>query len=311
MARKPNLNKALAVGKTMAADTLKRRRKAKITRTRALAETKVKVTHHVVAGPKGMIAKAGTTHVSAGALIAEGDSWFDYPWHDVLRLLEDRHGYDVESVAHRGDTVESMAYTGQLEEFARTIEKLLRQSSVPDAVLLSAGGNDIAGDQFQMLINHVRAAHAGLNDQVVEGVIDVRVFDAYVTILSAVTEVCRQRTGAVVPIVIHGYDYAVPDGRGVLGGWGPLPGPWLQPGFREKGFDDLATCKDLIETLIDRFNAMLKRVTLVPSLAHVRYLDVRGTLPNGATYKTWWANELHPSERGFEAVADKFAAIIA
>ena len=162
-------------------------------------------------------------------LVAEGDSWFDYPWHDVLRMLEDRHGYDVESVAHRGDTVESMAYTGQLEEFARVIEKLLRQNSVPDAILLSGGGNDIAGDQFQMLINHARAAHAGLNDQVVDGVIDVRVFDAYVTILSAVTEVCRQRTGTVVPIVIHGYDYSVPDGRGVLGGWGPLPGPWLNP----------------------------------------------------------------------------------
>ena len=31
-------------------------------------------------------------------LIAEGDSWFDYPFHDVLRILEDHHGYDVESV---------------------------------------------------------------------------------------------------------------------------------------------------------------------------------------------------------------------
>ena len=197
-------------------------------------------------------------------------------------MLEDRHGYDVESVAHRGDTVESMAYTGQLEQFARVVEKLLRQNSVPDAILLSGGGNDIAGDQFQMLLNHVRAAHAGLNDQVVDGVIDVRIFDAYVTILSAVSEVCRQRTGTVVPIVIHGYDHAVPDGRGVLGGWGPLPGPWLQPGLREKGFDDPATCRRWWSELIDRFNAMLRRVTLVPAFAHVRYLDLRGTLPNDA-----------------------------
>ena len=79
-----------------------------------------------------------------GVVVAEGDSWFDYPWHEVLRMLEDQHGYDVESVAHRGDTVESMAYTGQLEEFARVIEKLLRQNTIPNVILLSGGGNDIA-----------------------------------------------------------------------------------------------------------------------------------------------------------------------
>ena len=39
---------------------------------------------------------------SRGTLMAEGDSWFDYPWKDVLSCLEDEHGYDVESVAHKG-----------------------------------------------------------------------------------------------------------------------------------------------------------------------------------------------------------------
>jgi hypothetical protein len=40
---------------------------------------------------------------TAGALIAEGDSWFDYPMQDVLRLLEDDYLFDAESVAHKGD----------------------------------------------------------------------------------------------------------------------------------------------------------------------------------------------------------------
>ena len=44
-------------------------------------------------------------------LIAEGDSWFDYPRYDILRILEDHYGYDVESVAHKGDRVEEMAYS--------------------------------------------------------------------------------------------------------------------------------------------------------------------------------------------------------
>jgi hypothetical protein len=51
-------------------------------------------------------------------------------------------------------------------------------------------------------------------------------------------------------------------------------------------------------------------VAALPAFGHVRYLDLRGTLSNGATYKTWWANELHPTERGFASVADRFASAI-
>jgi hypothetical protein len=146
---------------------------------------------------------------------------------------------------------------------------------------------------------------------VVSGVINERVFEAYITILAAVTMVCRRRTGGVIPIIIHGYAHPVPDGRGVLGGWGPLPGPWLQPGFRDKGFSEMATCLDMAADLIDRFNAMLQRIAALKEFGHVRYVDVRGTLSRGADYKRWWANELHPTARGFGAVADRFAAAIA
>lgn len=62
--------------------------------------------------------------------------------------------------------------------------------------------------------------------------------------------------------------------------------------------------------LIDRFNAMLRRVAALPEFSHVRYVDVRDALSNAADYRTWWANELHPTKRGFEAVADRFAAAI-
>jgi hypothetical protein len=203
-----------------------------------------------------------------------------------------------------------MAYSGQLEEFTRLIEKLLRQRVLPRAILLSGGGNDVAGNEFGVLINHVRSAHAGLNEQVVRGVIDERVFDAYVTILTGVTTVCRQRTGQPIPIIIHGYGHPVPDGRGVLGGWGLLPGPWLQPGFRDKGFSAPDACVKMAADLIDRFNVMLRRVAGLAEFSHVRYVDVRDLLSNGADYKTWWANELHPTKRGFEAVADRFAAAI-
>jgi hypothetical protein len=41
----------------------------------------------------------------------------------------------------------------------------------------------------------------------------------------------------------------------------------------------------------------------------VHYLDLRGTLSNelaGRRYQQAWANELHPTGPGFQAVADRF-----
>jgi hypothetical protein len=83
-----------------------------------------------------------------------------------------------------------------------------------------------------------------------------------------------------------------------------LPGPWLQPGFRDKGFSAPDVCVEMAADLIDRFNVMLRRVAALAEFSHVRYVDVRDLPSNGADYKTWWANELHPTTRGFEAVAD-------
>ncbi|HJU56583.1 MAG TPA: SGNH/GDSL hydrolase family protein [Pyrinomonadaceae bacterium] len=248
------------------------------------------------------------TRKTVGVLIAEGDSWFDYPMQDVLRLLEDDYLYDVESVAHKGDNVEDMAHSkGQFEEFARRLEKLLRDGKVPRAILLSGGGNDIAGDEFVILLNHAASTLPPLNEDIVRGVIDVRLKEAYARILSGLTAIAKSYLGRPLPIITHGYDYPVPDGRGFLGGWWKLPGPWLKPAFQRKGHDNLAKNTSLIAQLIDRFNAMLAAVSALPEFAHVHYLDLRGTLKHDGTYKQHWANEMHPSATGFDLVTEKFA----
>ena len=309
MAKSPNLSKAVNIGKKLAATTLKRREKVIKERERALAKAKVKAPVLVRKG-RGL-AKAPMTHASAGVLIAEGDSWFDYPLQDVLSKLEDKFGFDVESVSHKGDTVEDMAYSdGQLDDFSRQVEKVLRTGVEPRAILLSGGGNDVAGDEFAILLNHAASSIAGLNEAIVTGVIDQRIRDAYITILSAITEICKAHIGHPIKIVVHGYDYPVPDGRGFLGGGGPLPGPWLEPGFRRKGYSVMIERKQLCVKLIDRFNAMLAGLAGKAPFTHVNFLDLRNTLPTGASYKQWWGNELHPTAKGYEAVARKFAAAV-
>lgn len=121
---------------------------------------------------------------------------------DVLSLLEDRHGYEVHSVAHKGDRVEDMAYSsGQLTKLVRALEKLIARGTPPKAVLLSGGGNDVAGDELAMLLNHARSAIAGLSPEVVAGVIDQRIRVAYLTILGAIDAICQAQLGRSLPIL--------------------------------------------------------------------------------------------------------------
>lgn len=249
---------------------------------------------------------------SSGNLVAEGDSWFDYPWADIIQLLEDVHGFDVESVAHKGDTIEDMAYSaGQLETLTRRLEKLLRRNVIPRAILLSGGGNDVAGADFRMLLNHEASPVAGLNQRVLSGVIDERIRFAYATIIAGVTHVCESKLQRKIPILLHGYDYPVPDGQGFWGGWYLLPGPWLEPGFRSKGYSAMERRLEVTRELIDKLNLMLQDLATQPLFDHVKYVDLRGTLAtDGASYKRWWDNELHPSKEGFRAITARLASAI-
>jgi hypothetical protein len=251
---------------------------------------------------------------SNGLLIAEGDSWFDYPFFDTLERLEDTFHFDIESVAHKGDTVESMAYdASQTATLGRLFDKLGTQGAQPRAILLSGGGNDIAGEEFAIMLNHASSGLAPLNEKVAEGIIDIRLKSAMVSVISGVTALSRHYFKRVVPIVIHGYGHPVPDGRGYLGGAWILPGPWLKPGFIQKGYPDLATNAGLVAQLLDRFNDMLGRIPSTPGLGHVTYLDLRNVLnsdPVGAGYRKSWDNELHPTKPGFELVAAEFAKVI-
>jgi len=248
-------------------------------------------------------------------LVAEGDSWFDYPFYDVVEELEEGFGYDVESVAHKGDTVEEMVYDPkQLDGLARRLQKIKDQGRAPKALLLSGGGNDIAGDAFAVLLNHKSSSLPPLNDQVVAGIIDERLRVAVMELCGGVTYLCHQILGRPVPMLLHGYDYPVPDGRGYLGGFWILPGPWLEPGFRRKGYDDLAERCSVMTQLIDRFNAMLAGVAGGAGLEHVRHVDLRNTLSHELgknAYKGSWENELHPTEQGFRTIAQRFDRVLA
>lgn len=244
-----------------------------------------------------------------GLLVAEGDSWFDHPGGDVLSALEDL-GFEVEANAHCGDTLEDMSFNPrQLGDLHRLLTRVKLSGRTPKAVLLCGGGNDIAGEEFTVLVNHAASGLPALNAAVVDGVIDGRLKLALSHWIGSVDAVARGVFGLPLKIVIHGYDYPVPDGRGTS--LGPLrpKGPWLRSGFWMKGHTNLQRNRGVLRDLINRLNDM--QIALVeelelPNLVHV---DLRNTL-SSVLYENDWDNELHPTEAGFRSLARKIAAAL-
>lgn len=262
-----------------------------------------------------------------GLLIAEGDSWFSYPGLDVLGALGggklDGGGrYKVYSAAKAGDTVEAMAYGAENREgFAAEFLKVADTKAQKEvtAILLSGGGNDLAGPEFRILLNHASSTAGTLSplDSAMADLFLDRITRNLESLVGTAHGLAQAILGrSDIPILIHGYAPPVPDGRPFLTGWGPLPGPWLEPGFAAKGYitdedeAELLRNTKIMEDLITRFNARVKQIeTKLAPLVDVRYVDVRHATNNLVPkneYKQAWSNELHPRDAAFIKVAKAF-----
>jgi hypothetical protein len=106
--------------------------------------------------------------------------------------------------------------------------------------------------------------------------------------------VLRDRLSRTTQLVFQGYDFAIPDGRGICG-----YGPWLKPTFDLCKFSTLAAGQAVVKAMLEQFAAMLT------SLAgpNVTFINGQGTL---APQTSSWHNELHPAKVGFEKFADIF-----
>jgi hypothetical protein len=247
-------------------------------------------------------------------LLAEGDSWFDYPLgKDVLDYLNNYFKHPVTKLAKAGSTLNELVY-GPDEllksdprqgktRLTKVVEKLREQQF--DAYLFSGGGNDIAGPEFFSFINHAASALPNPNQSVLDGVVNGTFRKAYEDMIEVLLAEA-QDLGIQLPILVHGYDYPWPDGRGAvaLG----ISGPWFEDSFRKKGFPisgaddpDLDRRRAIVADFIRALNVMLDGLQ-TKYLGKVFKVDLLGTLPNRAD----WANELHPTNEGFKAVALKF-----
>jgi lysophospholipase L1-like esterase len=249
-------------------------------------------------------------------IVAEGDSWFDFKpsWlqnplkGDLLGQLNRMPEFNIYRVGKAGDTIENMIYgtdydreySPEPSQLERTLEAITRHQ--PRALLFSGGGNDIVGDELAGYLNHASSSAGAANLLRLEHVRFV--FRTYIA--QALRELIRQirETRPGTPIFLHGYDYAIPTGKGVIRippGW-TFVGPWLRPAFAAKRISlELAT--GIVRQLTNEFNEM--QIELADSLPDVHHIDLRGTLTADD-----WSDELHPTPTGFGKVAERFKSAI-
>ena len=236
-------------------------------------------------------------------LLAEGDSWFDYPWIlgtrgsviDHLQQLYAEKGLNVPilNMAHHGDDVRQILGLSQRQE----IEKRLSDPKIHyDALLFSGGGNDLVGDQFCLWLRPFTTGATPTS------LIDLGRFDAILQFVEAgyrdLVEI-RNRLSPTTKIFVHGYDYPPPNGKGVCG-----VGPWLRPSLTYRGIVDKALQQDVMKEILQRFRAVLKQVEATST--DLFYVETQGTLQPQE-----WHNEIHPDRKGFTKVARQFQAALA
>lgn len=225
------------------------------------------------------------------ALVAEGDSWFDFPLPTRVDLLDalDELGRRTVSLAYRGDTLENMIYGTQGADGRPEGSDLDRLVTLigevePAAVLFSGGGNDVAGDEFHAFLNHRLSNRTELREGFLREYVREYMRDAYRRAIEVV--------GAAAPdakFIVHGYAHAKPTGVGIgrIFGWN-LVGPWLKPALDATGYD-FEVGKELVRKVIDEFNGMLADLA-GGSNGRVVHVDFR---PHVGESLDDWSDELH------------------
>jgi hypothetical protein len=252
-------------------------------------------------------------------LLAQGDSWFDYPTGtDIIDCLHSRHGHTIKNIAVAGSTLNDEAYgpvpremfglgPPQSDDPDRITELVHQIQQVrPQALLLSAGGNDVAGDEFFSFINNARSGLPAVNTGVLDAVVDGTFKTAYEYLIKTALDAAT-RMGLKMPVFTHSYDYPWPDGRPFIGFLWWKVGPWFDHAFSQKNYPntnpmELQVRHDIIVKFIDALHRMLSALATSPLyLGKLFHVDLRGTL----RAESEWANELHPRNPAFELLAAK------
>ena len=233
-------------------------------------------------------------HPEWPVLISEGDSWFSFPIHantvDFLDQMAERR-ISLLRLEASGD--EALRIIGGKQKLK--LAKYLQRYPV-NALLFSGGGNDIVGQDLLPLLKQKQLGMSWedcINRTTTDARFD-RLRSAYLDLVHL-----RDESRPSCRVYVHGYDWAVPSGKGAKM-WGIKVGPWMRPNLEAKGITDPGDQQQIIHWLLERFQDLVKKIAEQPDVVLVPTV---GTLAKGD-----WNDELHPSRKGFEKIAERFRA---
>jgi hypothetical protein len=239
--------------------------------------------------------------------LAIGDSWFEYPLYNNGPILQETAivaQVQLGSIGNPPPVILNQALHGQATtamlswENQQTLISLLEDpnhwlnhnTGLPDAILVSAGGDDLVGDQLAIYLDY---GGGGLNATRFQGVLD-SVQASYMDLFAF-----RDIFAKGVPIIGHCYDYAIPNGVVPI----CVETAWLLPSLEFAGYDNVQGLV-IVSQMIDKFHDMLAGLAANPA-NNFTLIDTRNALVRDSTSPTGWANEIHPYFAGFTALANK------
>jgi hypothetical protein len=225
-------------------------------------------------------------------VIAEGDSWFQYPkilW-DVIDKLCERPDIAIRCFSAAGDVLSNMVTTPQFVEAIR--------SEKPKYFLLSGGGNDLVdGMGLRLLLKRYDPALKPaqyLNENY--DAFRARIIRLYKDILTLIF-----RESPSIHVICHGYAYAIPNSK---------RGPWLGKPMEELGIKDPALQLSIMKVVVDDIQKAIKdgiAAATKDTIFKATFVDNRKTIPID---EKCWHDEFHPVDEYFAKVAQKIGALI-
>lgn len=247
------------------------------------------------------------------SILAIGDSWFWYPNNNLLQSLSQqprlRDPYrNIQSLGFNGAALHEYVLAGKYAPEFR-FEMQHNNSQYYSAVLVSGAGNDAVEYHLALKPNcrGISEPKACLSPEGLDALLK-DISGSLTTLIHDVSwEIAKQNR--TVDIIVHGYDYPVPDGRGfeLIPDAVTLLGPWLKPAMdRAHVMNDMDFRKELCRLLVDELNTAFQRFDGGGGPGYrVHYVDSRGTLDSGPGYQSDWANELHPTPSGFDKIVGR------
>jgi Dyp-type peroxidase family len=250
--------------------------------------------------------------VSKGNLCAWGDSWVTNM--GVKDALINDCGYQwninadsVSNFCSPGAWIQDMAKScDQNQGFLKYLKDTVAKEPLPKAIILSGGGNDSIRGVLSILSNP-KGSSQTINQPQLDSHLDKKIIPSYEEIIKGIEIVIANKK---IPIVIHGYDFAIPftSKNGLINLYSK---EWLRkPLLSELKYDRDEGAK-IMEELLQQLNTKLRELaSRHPD--NVVYVDLKKTLePKWDDERVAaWRDNMHPNEKGKLALAKKIASAI-